>query len=110
MSNNVASMELPGPLNCEFGHYPWDDWQQTALRTGVSEDLASLGRATMREAYQHNWDGALKKVCGWNDGGRKMLLLALLFPDRAKQTWSRLLNSDGGYLRYDRKSRTWVCP
>jgi len=49
---------------CAPGAYPWDDWQREALAAGLSPDLAALGRAVMREAYQHDWCDRLKyKTC-----------------------------------------------
>jgi hypothetical protein len=42
-------------LACPSGSFPWDDWQIEAVAAGVGPDLASLGRAVMREAYQHDW-------------------------------------------------------
>ena len=59
-------------LDCAFGHYPWDDWERAALAAGVPKDLAGLGRLTIREAYQHQWDDRLKSLCGWRDEGRRM--------------------------------------
>ena len=56
-------------LGCAYGQYPWDDWERAALAVGVSKDLAGLGRLTMREAYQHQWDDRLKSLCGWRDEG-----------------------------------------
>ena len=40
---------------CLPGAYPWDDWQWEALAAGLDARLAALGRAVMREAYQHDW-------------------------------------------------------
>lgn len=67
-------------LSCAFGHYPWDDWERAALAAGVPEDLAGLGRLTMREAYQHQWSDRLKSLCGWRDDGKRMTKLALRSP------------------------------
>ena len=38
---------------CVCGQYPWDYWQRIALKRGVPEELATLGRSLMREADQH---------------------------------------------------------
>jgi hypothetical protein len=95
-------------IGCEYGHYPWDDWQKEAIRKGVPEELAGLGRSTMREAYQHQWEPTLQSLCGWNDGGKRMIALALRSPERAKRRWNRLLESDGNRGHYDAKTGEWV--
>jgi hypothetical protein len=91
---------------CVFGRYPWDDWERAALAAGVPKELAGLGRLTMREAYQHNWDEELKSWCGWRDGGRRMIRLALRSPKKARQRWQRWLDTDGG--RGEWKDGQWV--
>jgi hypothetical protein len=82
-------------LSCTYGHYPWDDWERMALAAGVPQELAGLGRLTMREAYQHSWDARLKSLCGWSDEGRRMIKLALRSPQTAEKRWNRLLETDG---------------
>ena len=82
-------------LSCAYGHYPWDDWERDALAAGVSKELASLGRLTVREAYQHGWDDRLKSLCGWYDRGQRMIKLALRSPATAEKRWQRLLDTDG---------------
>ena len=89
---NVFACEL---LQWTFGHYPWDDWEKEALDAGVPEDLASLGRLTVREAYQHDWDDDLRSLCGWYDQGRRMIKLALGSPKEARRQWNILLRTDG---------------
>ena len=71
-------------LGCEYGHYPWDDWERRAVADGLDRDLAALGRLTIREAYEHQWDDRLKSLCGWRDDGRRMLRFALRSPEKAK--------------------------
>jgi hypothetical protein len=73
----------------------------------VPEDLASLGRETMREAFQHGWIEALQVVCGWNDGGKRMIRLALRSPKRARKRWKRLLSTDGYQGEYDQTTGEW---
>ena len=51
-------------LACPPGSFPWDDWARDAAAAGVDPDLASHGRAVMREAYQHDWCDRLKYECG----------------------------------------------
>lgn len=86
-------------MGSAYGAYPWDGWEKHALAQGVAADLASLGRAVIREAWQHGWDESLKTLCGWSDDGRRMLRLAQRNPALAQQRWGRLLDTDGG--RYD---------
>ena len=88
-------------MQCTYGHYPWDDWQKIALAAGVPEDLAGLGRLTMREAFQHLWDARLQSLCGWHDQGRRMIRLALRSPEKARRRWQRLLDTDGYRGEYD---------
>jgi hypothetical protein len=95
-------------LSCAFGHYPWDDWEKDALAAGVPSDLAGLGRLTMREAYQHQWSDRLKSLCGWRDGGGRMLRLALRSPEKARQRWNRLLETDGLRGEYNETTGQWV--
>ena len=75
--------------------YPWDEWQEYAMANGVPRDLASLGRMVIREAYQHDWDEPLKALCGWRDDGKAMLQAALRYPDMARRSWQKLLDTDG---------------
>lgn len=82
-------------LACAYGHYPWDDWERAALARGVEKELANLGRAVMREASQHDWTERLKSLCGWRDGGKRMIVLALRAPETARRRWSWLLATDG---------------
>lgn len=94
-------------LQCGYGHYPWDDWEKRAQAKGVPPELAALGRAVMREAFQHDWEKRLKIWCGWGDRGRCMIVLALRSPDVARQRWQRLLDTDGYRGEYDPKSGEW---
>lgn len=77
------------------GSYAWDRWQARALEAGLGQDLASLGRAVMREAVQHSWAPALKIECGWADAGQAMLALALRAGVAAEKRWRYLLETDG---------------
>ena len=95
-------------LSCAYGQYPWDDWERAALAVGVSKDLAGLGRLTMREAYQHQWDDRLKSLCGWRDEGRRMMKLALRSPGTAEKRWQRLLDTDGLRGEYDAQTGQWI--
>ncbi len=49
----------------ESGDYPWDRWEEHAGARGVPADVAQLGRAVMREAYQHQWGARLACRFGW---------------------------------------------
>jgi len=84
-------------LGSTFGAYPWDGWETHAVAQGVPAELAALGRAVIREAWQHGWDERLKSLCGWRDDGRRMLRLAQRNPALAEKRWSLLLDTDGGH-------------
>ena len=77
------------------GRYAWDRWQTQALAAGLSEDLAGLGRAVMREAVQHDWEPLLKLECGWGDGGQALLERALREGVPLAARWRELLATDG---------------
>lgn len=83
-------------LTCRVGEYPWDEWKVKALAAGVPEDLATAGRAVMREAYNHDWPKRLQKECGWGDEGAAMIMLALKEPEKAAKRWEWLEATDGG--------------
>lgn len=89
-------------LGSEVGNYPWDRWEKHAVEQGVPAELASIGRAVIREAWQHGWDERLCSLCGWRDDGARMLRLALCNPRLAEKRWLRLLATDGG--RYEPKT------
>ena len=84
---------------CAPGAYPWDDWERSALASGLAAELASLGRSVMREAYNHAWCERLKAECGWSDEGRAMLRRVLAHPRRTAARWAWLMATDG--LRFD---------
>jgi hypothetical protein len=86
---------------CAPGAYPWDDWQREALAAGLSPDLAALGRAVMREAYQHNWCDRLKYECGIDnpDTAAGMITCGKDRPYLTQRRWQWLLITDG--LRFD---------
>jgi hypothetical protein len=88
-------------LACPPGGYPWDDWQREAAAAGVAPDLASLGRAVMREAYQHDWCHRLKYECGIDnpDTAAGMVTSAKDQPQLTAARWQWLLATDG--LRFD---------
>ena len=87
-------------LRGKVGEYPWDEWQGRARAAGVPEELAMLGRAVIREAYQHGWPAKLQSECGWDDDGEAMIELALRDPARADRRWRWLMETDGerGFL------------
>ena len=78
-------------LACTPGNFPWDNWERDALKAGVSRELATLGRAVMREASQHGWPSRIKAQCGLYDHGKRMLSLALNSPQVAEKRWNDLL-------------------
>ena len=93
---------------CVYGQYPWDYWQTAALAAGVPSDLATLGRAVMREAHQHAWSERLKSLCGWNDKGKRMIRLALRSPKTADKRWQHLLDTDGQRGHWNEQTGEWV--
>jgi hypothetical protein len=82
-------------LRHKVGEFPWDEWTTRATAAGVPKELAQLGRAVIREAYQHSWSAALQTECGWDDDGDAMIELALRDPTQANRRWSLLMDSDG---------------
>jgi hypothetical protein len=108
LGSHVWEVEPPGVeprlradevMGSAYGAYPWDGWEKWVRAQGVTAELAKLGRAVIREAWQHGWDEPLCELCGWCDDGAQMLQLALRDPVLAEQRWSRWLETDGG--RYD---------
>jgi hypothetical protein len=91
----------PLPASAIFNppRFEWDHWERCALASGLSADLATLGRAVMREASQHAWCERLKTKCGLSDAGRAMLARVLDRPERTASRWQWLLVTDG--LRFD---------
>lgn len=76
------------------GDYPWDRWCKSAMKAGVPDNLANLGRSVFREAFQHDWPDQAKVECGWLDGGTTMILQALAFPEEATARWEYLYSAD----------------
>ena len=97
MTPDPATFPEPIRPTCmlAFGSYPWDQWERVALAGGLARELATLGRAIMREASQHCWCGRLQAECGWSDGGRSMLARALRHPARTAARWNWLMQTDG---------------
>lgn len=81
------------------GCWPWDHWPRLALEGGLAPELATLGRAAMREADQHGWCDRLQTECGLSDAGRAMLARLLAHPRRTAARLEWLLTTDG--LRSD---------
>lgn len=83
------------------GSYPWDLWQHEALDAGLAPELATLGRAVMREAYQHDWCDRLKYECGIDnpDTAAGIIACAKEQPFLTENRWQWLLVTDG--LRFD---------
>ena len=98
----IARSELDDRiLACVPGSYPWDHWERDALAAGLNQDLATLGRAVMREAYQHDWCEDLKYECGIDnpDTAAGMISCAKEQPFLVETRWQWLLATDG--LRFD---------
>jgi hypothetical protein len=88
-------------MACLPGAYPWDDWQKEALTSGLTPELAMLGRDVMREAYQHDWCESLKDECGIDnpDTAASMIACAKGQPHLMHDRWQWLMATDG--LRFD---------
>lgn len=97
-------------MGCTHGGFPWDDWQREAQAAGVPDELASLGRAVMREAHQHGWCDELQDECGAGreEGAKGMIFEALEQPEWARSRWGWLLATDG--LRVDPWTRNEASP
>ncbi len=108
-ASTLPQLDEERALDCEYLHYPWDEWERWAITHGLDRELAALGRLTIREAYQHQWDERLKSLCGWRDHGRRMLRLALRSPEKARKRWQRLLETDGYRGEYDEQTGQWLC-
>lgn len=78
-----------------LGERMWDAWHARALAAGVSEELAALGRTTMREAIVSDWSEVARTECGALDDGEAMLDFACADPEGAERAWSELLESGG---------------
>lgn len=80
----------------EAGRYRfvWDEWELYALHEGLTEEMASLGRAVMRECMQHTWPQKFWKEVG-PSAGMSMLSLAKNNAAQAKARWEHLLETDG---------------
>jgi hypothetical protein len=94
---------------CEFGQYPWDDWERRAVALGIPAELVQLGRDVMREADQHVWSEELQAECGWNDEGAAMLDQAQKLPGLARERWTYLMETDGerGEFNEEGKWEPW---
>ena len=71
--------------------FQWDWWQEDAVERGLDPDLASLGRAVIRETHQHSWSGQAAALCR-DDVVERLLTGA---PDLAKRLYEVLLETDG---------------
>lgn len=78
-----------------LGGYDWDTWKMEAVSKGVPADLAHLGQALMREAYEEAWSKERQAECGWRDYGASMLELAISNPNAARERWNYLLETAG---------------
>ena len=69
----------------------WDDWEQAALERGLDKNLATLGRAVMREAVGHAWSPQVARLCG----EETLDCLLAQAPTLAKRLYELLLETDG---------------
>lgn len=70
--------------------FEWDEWKDRAVRLGVAEDLAELGKSLMRDAYMQRWPDMVLTDCGWDDDGFAMLAMAREKPAETRRHWERL--------------------
>lgn len=94
----VPTEPPPAWVYAGAGHFPWDHWERKSLAAGMPEELAQLGRATYREASNHDRAAKLRAECGWDDEGAAMIERARSDPDAARARWTKLLATDGGQL------------
>lgn len=106
-SGPVPADELARLRPDAAGRYAWDRWQAEALEAGLSQDLAQLGRAVMREAVQHAWSEEHQRECGWRDQGQVMLVQALQHGETTAQRWRHLLETDGERGYWDEATGEW---
>jgi hypothetical protein len=76
--------------------WEWDVWERQVVACGMSPEMATLGRAVIREAGQHSWCPQLRCLCS-EDVLEELLRRA---PDLAKRLCAVLLETDG--LRFAR--------
>jgi hypothetical protein len=87
----AIKMPLGGfDLNCK-----WDIFLAYALAYGIGCDLAYLGRECVRRAHEHNWDSELKTRYHLAEGGPAMIQFAINESERARKTWSDLIQAEG---------------
>jgi hypothetical protein len=78
------------------GHYPWDQWEQTAMERGMERTLAQLGRDVIRDADQHNWAPPLRQLCE----GLSLVELLIRSPYLGRRLCEILLETDGLRIAY----------
>lgn len=66
----------------------WDFWHRRAVATGVDPQLAELGRALIRENYQHGWNAPVDEVA--------MIRSAKRSPKSTARRWQAMLDADAG--------------
>jgi len=74
--------------------FHWDWWEEDAIARGLDRDLATLGRAVIRETDQHRWSVVAARLA--DEGIVEELLTRS--PELAKRLYEVLLETDG--LRY----------
>jgi len=103
-----AELDIYSMASLAPRQYPWDHWERAALEHGVSEALASLGRAIMREHYNHAWDRFDEEVSMRDPRApRRMIDQALTQPEACRARWIWLLATDGDRVDTD---EPWAPP
>lgn len=85
----------PAIIGRAYGDYPWDHFEKAALAAGVPEQMASLLREVMREAYNHDWSERLRVECGLRDAGATLIARAKQEPEQLQERLQWLLETDG---------------
>lgn len=73
---------------CPAPIYEWDFWHRHARARGVDPELAELGRAVYREAYQHAWGARIDE--------ESMIRSAKRAPRSTARRWAAMLEADAG--------------
>lgn len=84
----------------EPSNFFWDQWKERADAANMRADVATAGRALVRECYQHGWENfmgpGIQTLCGYDDNGEALLAFGLAYPDLAERIWNHLVADDAG--------------
>lgn len=82
--------------------FHWDWWEEDALERGLDPDLATLGRAIIRETDQHRWHGVAAALA------QEHIVEDLLTrsPELAKRLYEVMLETDGFRIAWVEDSKS----